>query len=108
LFEFATSLSIETVFSNDLQSLPAIDMVANEFAIDVALSNRSRKATPACWPNFNASAVDEIEDEKSLSFNKIQQPSTSSLHLIETKHVENRALSLGAGICLGRRCATLW
>jgi hypothetical protein len=37
--------------------------------------------------------VDEIEDGRFPSFHKVQQPSTRSTHLIETKHFENRAFS---------------
>ncbi len=54
---------------------------------------------------FGLKAVDKIEDAKSREFNKAQQRSTSSLHLIETEAIENRALSREAGIRLGRRRA---
>jgi hypothetical protein len=52
---------------------------------------------------FAGSAVDKIEDAKSLELNKPQQSSTSFPHLIETEAAENRALLREAGIRLGRR-----
>ncbi len=50
LFEFAKNLGVETIVSAPgPDSLPAIDKLANEFGINVALYNRSRKETPAYW-----------------------------------------------------------
>ena len=50
LFEFAKSAGVATIVSDpDPQSLAAIDKLAAEFGINVALYNRNRKETPAYW-----------------------------------------------------------
>jgi len=50
LFEFAKALSVETIVSDPApESLAAVDKLANEFGINVALYNRSRAETPAYW-----------------------------------------------------------
>lgn len=48
LFEFARSLNVLTIVSDPApDALPAIDKLANEFNIDVAIQNGSKKETPA-------------------------------------------------------------
>lgn len=48
LFEFARSLNVLTIVSDPApDALPAIDKVANEFNINVAIRNGSKKETPA-------------------------------------------------------------
>lgn len=48
LFEFAKSLRVLTIVSDPApESLPAIDKVATEFGINVAIRNRSKSETPA-------------------------------------------------------------
>jgi sugar phosphate isomerase/epimerase len=50
VFEFAKSMGAEMIISApDTGSLPAIDKLAGEFGINVAIENRSRKDTPAYW-----------------------------------------------------------
>ncbi len=50
LFEFAKSLGVETIVSSPPpDSLPAVDKLANEFGVSVALRNRTRQETPAYW-----------------------------------------------------------
>jgi hypothetical protein len=43
--------------------------------------------------------VDDIEDAKSLNFQKLQLGSAGSTYLAETEHFENRALMEWAGNC---------
>lgn len=48
LFEFAKSIGVETIVSDpEPRLLPQLDQLANEFGINIALLNRSRKETPA-------------------------------------------------------------
>jgi hypothetical protein len=47
--------------------------------------------------------VDEIEDTKSPRVHKFQQTSIGDGHLIETKHIENKAFLQSAENCLGLR-----
>jgi type 1 glutamine amidotransferase/sugar phosphate isomerase/epimerase len=48
LFEFAKSLGVLTIVSDPTpEVLPAIDKLANEFGINVAIENRSKTETPA-------------------------------------------------------------
>ena len=50
VFEFAKSMGAEMIISApDPASLPAIDKLAGEIGINVAIENRSRKDTPAYW-----------------------------------------------------------
>ncbi|HYW45045.1 MAG TPA: ThuA domain-containing protein [Bryobacteraceae bacterium] len=50
LFVFAKALNVETIVSDPApESLAVVDALANEFGINVALYNRSRKETPAYW-----------------------------------------------------------
>lgn len=60
LFEFAKGLAVETIISSpDPASFADLDRLANEFGINVAISNRTRKETPAYWaPKSLLSAVD--------------------------------------------------
>ena len=50
VFEFAKNMGAEMIISApDPASLPAIDKLAGEIGINVAIENRSRKDTPAYW-----------------------------------------------------------
>ena len=50
VLEFAKSMGAEMIISApDAASLPAIDKLAGEIGINVAIENRSRKDTPAYW-----------------------------------------------------------
>lgn len=50
LFQFAKGLAVETIVgSPDPASLAMIDKLANEFSVNMALYNRSRKETPGYW-----------------------------------------------------------
>ena len=50
VFEFAKSLGVEMIVAApEPASLPAIDKLANEFGINVAIESLGRKETPAYW-----------------------------------------------------------
>jgi type 1 glutamine amidotransferase/sugar phosphate isomerase/epimerase len=50
VFEFAKNMGAEMIISApDPASLPAIDKLAGEIGINVAIENRSRKDTPSYW-----------------------------------------------------------
>jgi type 1 glutamine amidotransferase/sugar phosphate isomerase/epimerase len=58
LFEFAKNLGIETIVSSpSAETLPALDKLAEEFGINVALQNRTRQETPAYWEPSGAVRV---------------------------------------------------
>jgi type 1 glutamine amidotransferase/sugar phosphate isomerase/epimerase len=58
VFEFAKSLGVEMiVVAPEPAALPAIDKLANEFGINVAIESLGRKETPAYWQPKNVLAA---------------------------------------------------
>ena len=69
LFEFAKSLGVEAIISNpDRESLKAVDQLANDFEINVALGSATRQESPAYWnPKVILAALEDSSSRMGVS-----------------------------------------
>jgi len=116
LFEFAKSLRVLTIVSDSpAEALPAIDKLANEFGINIAIENRSKTETPAyADPSKLLSAVNGLSKRVGACANtanwmregihpvealKILNDRVIAVHLLDRSALGRggRNMSLGSG-----------